>query len=81
MAGINTGAANWRDPMKLREIVDDLELQRFDTLKDNARRASQELQDALVRLKAVKAKQEMLKARSLVRIPGKTAGNSNLYPP
>jgi hypothetical protein len=78
---INTCAAGWRDLMKLREIVDDLELQRFDALKDNAKRANQELRDALVRLKAAKAKQEMLKARSLVRIPGKTAGNSNLYPP
>ena len=51
--------------MKLREIVFDDELQRIDVLKDNARRANQELQDALVRLKAAKAKQEMLKARSL----------------
>jgi len=54
----------WRDPMKLREIVDDLELQRFDALKDNAKRANQELQDALARLKAAKAKLEMLKARA-----------------
>lgn len=51
--------------MKLREIVDDLELQHFDVLKDNAKRANQELQDALVKLKAAKAKQEMLKTRSL----------------
>ncbi len=50
--------------MKLREIVDDLELQRFDALKDNAKRANQELQDALARLKAAKAKLEMLKARA-----------------
>jgi len=67
--------------MKLREIVDDLELQRFDALKDNAKRAQQELQDALVRLKTAKAKQEMLKARSLVRIPVKTVRDSNLNPP
>lgn len=65
VVAINTCAADWRDLMKLREIVDDLELQRFDVLKDNARRANQELQDALVRLKAAKAKQAMLKARSL----------------
>lgn len=51
--------------MTLREIVDDLELQRFAVLKDNAKRASQELEDALVRLKAAKAKQEMLRGRSL----------------
>lgn len=51
--------------MTLREIVDDLELQRFAALKDNAKRANQELQDVLVRLKAAKARQEMLKARSL----------------
>jgi hypothetical protein len=38
--------------MKLREIVYDDELQRFDVLKDNAKRANQELQDALVKLKA-----------------------------
>lgn len=49
--------------MTLREIVDDLELQRFAALKDNAKRANQELQDALARLKATKAKQEMLRAR------------------
>lgn len=51
--------------MTLREIVDDLELQRFAVLKDNAKRANQELQDARVRLKAARARQEMLKARSL----------------
>lgn len=67
--------------MTLREIVDDLELQRFAALKDNAKRANQELQDALVRLKAAKARQEMLKARSLVNIPVKTSGDSNLNPP
>lgn len=49
--------------MKLREIVDDLELQRFDALKANAKRASQELQGALAQLRIAKAKQEMLKAR------------------
>ncbi len=51
--------------MTLREIVDDLELQHLAGLKDNAKRANRELQDALVRLKAAKAKQEALKARSL----------------
>lgn len=65
VTGINTCIAIWRHPMTLREIVDDLELQRFDALKDNAKRANRELQDALLRLKAAKAKQEMLKARSL----------------
>lgn len=56
--------------MKLREIVFDDELQRFDVLKDNAKRANQELQDALVSLKAAKAKQEMLRARmSSVPVP------------
>jgi hypothetical protein len=64
VVGINTRAADWRDLMTLREIVDDLELQRFDALRDNAKRANQELQDALARLKAAKAKQEMLKARA-----------------
>ena len=29
------------EPMTLREIVDDLELQRFDALRDNAKRANQ----------------------------------------
>jgi len=56
--------------MKLREIVFDDELQRIDVLKDNARRANQELQDALVRLKAAKAKQAMLRSRmSSVPLP------------
>ncbi len=49
--------------MTLREIVFDDELQRFDVLKDNAKRANQELLDALVTLKAAKARQEMLRAR------------------
>jgi hypothetical protein len=49
--------------MKLREIVFDDELQRFDVLKDNAKRANQELLDALVTLKAAKARQAMLRAR------------------
>lgn len=49
--------------MTLREIVDDLELQRFAALKDNAKRANQELQHALAGLEAAKAKQEILKAR------------------
>ena len=51
--------------MTLREIVDDLELQRFDALRDNAKRANKELLDACSELKAAKARQEMLKARSL----------------
>ena len=50
--------------MTLREIVGDVEQQRFAALKDNATRANQELQDALVRLKAAKAKQEMLRTRT-----------------
>jgi hypothetical protein len=49
--------------MKLREIVFDDELQRIDVLKDNAKRAHQELLAARARLKAAKAKQEMLRAR------------------
>ncbi len=49
--------------MTLREIVDDVELQRFAVLKDNAKRAHQELLNARARLKVAKAKQEMLKAR------------------
>lgn len=50
--------------MTLREIIDDLELQHFAVLKDNAKRAKQELQDALASLKAAKARQEMLKAHA-----------------
>lgn len=49
--------------MTLREIVDDVELQRIAVLKDNAKRANQELLDARLRLKAAKAKQAMLRAR------------------
>jgi hypothetical protein len=49
--------------MTLREIVDDVELQRVAVLKDNAKRASKELLDARARLKVAKAKQAMLKAR------------------
>lgn len=56
--------------MKLREIVYDVELQRFDVLKDNAKRANQEMLDALVTLKTAKAKQAMLRARmSSVPVP------------
>jgi len=56
--------------MTLREIVFDDELQRINVLKDNAKRANQELQDALVTLKAAKAKQAMLRARmSSVPVP------------
>jgi predicted DNA-binding protein YlxM (UPF0122 family) len=51
------------DPMTLREIVDDVELQRSAVLKDNAKRANQELLDARARLKSAKAKQVMLRAR------------------
>jgi len=50
--------------MTLREIVYDDELQRVAVLKDNAKRANQELLDARARLKAAKAKLEMLKARA-----------------
>jgi hypothetical protein len=56
--------------MKLREIVYDDELQRIDVLKDVAKRANRELQDALVRLKTAKARQAMLRARmSSVPVP------------
>lgn len=56
--------------MKLREIVYDDELQHIDALKDNAKRAHQDLLDARTRLKAAKAKQAMLRARmSSVPVP------------
>lgn len=50
--------------MTLREIVDDVELQRVTALKNNAKRANQQLKDARARLKMAKAKQAMLKARA-----------------
>lgn len=50
--------------MKLREIVNDVELQRIAALKNNAERANKQLRDARARLKLAKAKQEMLKARN-----------------
>lgn len=49
--------------MKLCEIVDDVELQRIAVLKNNAKRANQQLKDARARLKMARAKQAMLKAR------------------
>lgn len=49
--------------MTLREIVDDLELQRLAVLKDNAKRANQELLDALVTLRISKDRLKVLKAR------------------
>lgn len=49
--------------MKLCEIVNDVEQQRLAVLKNNAKRANQQLKDARARLKIAKAKQEMLKAR------------------
>ena len=49
--------------MTLREIVYDDELQRIAVLKDNAKRANQELLDARARLKTAKARQAMLRAR------------------
>lgn len=56
--------------MTLREIVDDVELQRIAVLKDNAKRANQELLDARARLKVAKAKQETLRGRvSSVPVP------------
>ena len=55
--------------MTLREIVDDVELQRIAVLKDNAKRANQELLDARARLKAAKAKQKRLKAQSVSSVP------------
>lgn len=51
------------DLMTLREIVDDVELQRVAVLKNNAKRANQQLKDARARLKMAKAKQAMLRAR------------------
>lgn len=49
--------------MLLREIVYDDELQHIAILKDNAKRAHQELLDARAGLKTAKAKQAMLRAR------------------
>ena len=49
--------------MKLREIVDDVELQRVATLKNNAKRARKQYEDAQARLKMVKARQAMLRSR------------------
>ncbi|MHB1099606.1 MAG: hypothetical protein ACYCZR_08635 [Burkholderiales bacterium] len=49
--------------MTLREIVDDVELQRIASLKNNSKRANQQLKDARARLKMARAKQELLKAR------------------
>lgn len=49
--------------MTLREIVDDVELQRIAVLKNNAKRANQQLKDARAKLKMAKAKQEMLKVQ------------------
>ena len=58
--------------MKLREIVFDDELQRIDVLKDNAKRAHQDLFDARARLKTAKARQAMLRARMFsVPVPSK----------
>jgi predicted DNA-binding protein YlxM (UPF0122 family) len=50
--------------MKLREIVDDVELQRLDVMKDNAKRANKQLKDARARLKLARAKRDMMKASS-----------------
>lgn len=50
--------------MKLCEIMNDVELQRIAVLKNNSKRANQQLKDARARLKMAKAKREMLKARS-----------------
>lgn len=49
--------------MKLREIVNDVETQRIAVLKNNSKRANQQLKDARARLKMAKAKQELLMAR------------------
>ena len=49
--------------MKLREIVDDVELQRVAMLKNNAKRAQKQFKDAQARLKMVKARQAMLRAQ------------------
>ncbi len=49
--------------MKLREIVDDVELQRVAMLKNNAKRAQKQYRDAQARLKIAKAKQAMLRAQ------------------
>ncbi len=49
--------------MTLREIVNDVEEQRIAILKNNAKRANQQLKDARARLKMAHAKREMLKAK------------------
>ena len=52
--------------MKLCEIldnVDDVELQRVAMLKNNAKQANQQPQDAQSRLKMAKARHAMLRAR------------------
>lgn len=49
--------------MTLREIVNDVEEQRIAVLKNNAKRANQQLRDARARLKLAQAKREMLKAK------------------
>lgn len=49
--------------MTLREIVNDVEEQRLAVLKNNAKRANDELKAARARLKMARAKQEMLRAR------------------
>ena len=60
---INTHIKVRRDKMKLREIVDDVELQRVAMLKNNAKRAQKQYRDAQARLKIAKAKQAMLRAQ------------------
>lgn len=57
--------------MTLREIVDDVELQRVAVLKNNAKRANQQLKDARARLKMAKAKQEMLKTSRSAAVDSK----------
>lgn len=49
--------------MTLREIVNDVEEQRIAILRNNAKRANQQLKDARARLKLARAKRDMLKAK------------------
>lgn len=50
--------------MKLSEIANDVEKQRIEILKNNAKRAKQQVKDAQARAKMKKAEEELRKSRS-----------------
>lgn len=50
--------------MKLSEIANDLEQRRIALLKNNAKRAKQQVKDAQARAKMKKAEEELRKSRS-----------------